>query len=236
MNALLIRQAGLITWQQARRFLSEKTVRHRVRAGEWQRIHRGLYCARPEEAGERQMWWAASLAAGNGRPALLAGASALRVFGLRRFDWAGWPAGGLVLGVLPVHVLVHSSRPDRDPPDGVRVHRTRRLSSVDICPTVSPPCTTAARALVDAVEWAGDRAEAAMVLATVRRHRLVSQAQVRPVLNRLPRLSRRRLIEETVFGSSVEVKTERGEHPAGFTEGWSTGTRTASLTFGGHLG
>jgi hypothetical protein len=204
LSALLTRQDGLITWHQSRRFLSEKTVRHHVRAGRWRRVHRGLYCTRPGSLTERQLWWTASLGAGNGRPALLAGATALRMFGLRRFAWDARPPVGPVIGIRPMHVLVHSSRPDRDPPDGVKVHRTRRLSSIDVCPTISPPCTTAARALIDAVEWADDRAEAALVLATVRRHRLVSEAQVRPVLARLPRLSRRRLIEEAVFGPGFE--------------------------------
>ncbi|GIF07316.1 type IV toxin-antitoxin system AbiEi family antitoxin domain-containing protein [Actinoplanes siamensis] len=188
LDAILTRQAGVITWHQARRVLSDKAVRHRVRTGRWRRMHRGVYLTRHGSVTDRQFLWIASLAAGNGRPALLAGVTALRSLGLSR---AG-PG-------FPVHVLVPTSRPDRDPPLGVLVHRTRRLSSTDVCPTVAPPCTTAARALVDAVEWAPDDAAATIVLAEVRRQRLVSSAQVRPVLARLPRLSRRQLLTGTVL-------------------------------------
>ncbi len=188
LSAILTRQDGLITWQQARQQLSEKTVRHRVRTGRWRRVHRGLYLTGDGEVTEQQRLWIASLGAGNGQPALLAGTTALRLLGLDRP-----PGGG------PIDVLVHSSRPDRDPPPAVRVHRTRRLSSVDQCPTIGPPCTTAARALVDAVEWAEDTLAAMLVLGAVHEQRLVSSAQIRPVLARLPRLSRRELIEEIVF-------------------------------------
>ncbi|WP_436521596.1 type IV toxin-antitoxin system AbiEi family antitoxin domain-containing protein [Actinoplanes sp. HUAS TT8] len=186
LGAILRRQDGVITWRQARQQLSEKAIRHRVRTGRWRRVHRGLYLT-GDDLGHRQHLWIASLGAGNGRPALLAGLTALRHLGL------GGP------GDPAVHVLVPANLPDRDPPPAVRVHRTRRLSSVDVCPTSTPPCTTAARALVDAVEWAEDRLDAMLVLGEVGRRRLVSPAQVRPVLARLPRLARRDLIERTVF-------------------------------------
>ncbi|AEV82858.1 hypothetical protein ACWT_1839 [Actinoplanes sp. SE50] len=188
VDAILLRQHGVITWQQARRHLSEKAIRHRVRSGRWRRVHRGIYLAHSESCTRQQYLWVASLGAGNGRPALLAGVTALQVLGLQR----------LPADPLPIHVLVHISRPDRDPPPGVRVHRTRRLSMVDVCPTIAPPCTTAARALVDAVEWATDGDDATRVLAAADGQRLVSPEQVRPVLARLPRLSRRRLLERAL--------------------------------------
>ncbi|MFI1987830.1 type IV toxin-antitoxin system AbiEi family antitoxin domain-containing protein [Actinoplanes sp. NPDC020271] len=195
LTTLLDRQDGLITWQQARRQLSDKAVRHRVRTGRWRRVHHGLYLTRADDT-DRQRLWTASLAAGHGHPAPLAGVTALRQFGLD---------GGLLPGDAPVHVLVPAGRPARHTPPDVLVHRTRRLSSVDVCPTAAPPCTTAARALVDAVEWAADGLEAMIVLGAVHHQQLVSSAQVRPVLARLPRLARRALIEETVFDGDWDL-------------------------------
>lgn len=201
LHAILTRQEGLITWRQARQQLSEKAVRHRVRSGRWRRVHRGLYLTDTDDLSDRQRLWIASLGAGNGRPALLAGVTALTQLGLSR---PPSPVDGRI------HVLVHTSRPDRDPPFAVLVHRTRRLSGVDVCPTVSPPCTTAARALVDAVEWAPDVTTAMSVLGAVHRRRLLSSAQVRPVLARLPRLSRRDLIEQAVFDGGWDTRGDPG--------------------------
>lgn len=188
LNALLQRQDGLITRRQARQELSDKAIRCRVRSGRWRRVHHGLYLTRagePSSADERRRLWIASLTAGHGRPAPLAGVTALRRLGLDT---------GPAPGDATIHVLVPTSRPARNPPPDVLVHRTRRLIEADVCPTTDPPCTTAARALIDAVEWAADLLAATVVLHAVRRQRLVSAEQVRPVLARLPRLSRRALI------------------------------------------
>ncbi|GAA2864846.1 hypothetical protein Acy02nite_14060 [Actinoplanes cyaneus] len=196
LHALLHRQDGLITWQQARQQLSDKAVRHRLRSGRWRRVHHGLYLTRADDADDRQRLWIASLTAGHGRPAPLAGVTALRLLGLDT---------GPVAGDLPVHVLVPASRPARHTPPDVVVHRTRRLGSADVCPTAAPPCTTAARALIDAVEWAADGLEAMIVLGAVQHQQLVSSAQIRPVLARLPRLTRRELIEDTVLDDDWDL-------------------------------
>ncbi|GAA2669107.1 type IV toxin-antitoxin system AbiEi family antitoxin domain-containing protein [Actinoplanes palleronii] len=203
-HELLIRQDGLITWQQARQFLNEKAVRHRIRSGRWTRMHRGLYLTHTGALTERQHWWAASLGAGNGRPALLAGVSALHLLGLHQPTSARprpprphSPASPPET-FEPVHVLVPDARPDRNPPPGVIVHRTRRLCTADSCPTVAPPCTTAARSVIDAAQWAFTDTEAIALIASAFQQRLVSEAQIRPVLARIPRLARRRLIETTV--------------------------------------
>lgn len=68
-----------------------------------------------------QRLWTASLAVGNGRPALLASLTALRVHGLRHPEAAE-----------PVHLILPAHLTDRDPPAGVVVHRTRRLTRDDV--------------------------------------------------------------------------------------------------------
>ncbi|MBB2941386.1 hypothetical protein FB565_001090 [Actinoplanes lutulentus] len=104
---LLRRQQGVVAWQQARRWLSEKEVRHRVDSGRWQRAHRGVYLAHDGPISEPQRWWVASLATGEGRPALLAGITALSLRGFRRPN---------AHGDGTIHVLVADGRVDRDVP------------------------------------------------------------------------------------------------------------------------
>ncbi|WP_433794419.1 DUF559 domain-containing protein [Actinoplanes sp. CA-252034] len=187
LAGILRAQHGVISWRQARRRLTGSAVNHRVVSGRWQRVHLGVYLAYPGQVTRIQRWWIASLAVGNGRPALLAGLTALRLHGLR-----------LPEAAEPVHLLLPAHRTDRDPPPGVVVHRTRRLSRADARLDMSPPCTTAARSMVDAAQWAFDDTTAVSIVAATFQQRLVVLDQVRTVLGTSRRLRRRPVIESAV--------------------------------------
>ncbi|GIE31595.1 hypothetical protein Ait01nite_046400 [Actinoplanes italicus] len=191
LTALLDRQRAVISWRQARRHLSESTVRHRVASGSWRRVHRGVFLAHAGPIGRAEGLWVASLAVGNGRPALLGGSTALRVLGLRLPDDAE-----------PVHVLLPAHLTDRDPPPGVVVHRSRHLPRADARFDTAPPCTTAARSLVDAARWAFTDAGAVSIIAATFQQRLVTAAEVNAVLGAEQRIRRRSVIESAVADAS----------------------------------
>jgi hypothetical protein len=187
LAGLLRSQHGVVSWRQARQHLTESAVHHRVLSGRWRRVHLGVYLAYSGPVTRIQRWWIASLAVGNGRPALLAGPTALRLHGLR-----------LPEAAEPVHLLLPARLADRDPPPGVVVHRSRRLSPDDACLDMSPPCTTAARSLVDAAQWAFDDTSAIAMVAATFQQRLVTLDQVRTVLGASRRVRRRPVIEAAV--------------------------------------
>jgi hypothetical protein len=190
LEFLLLRQDGVLAWQQARRFLSEKTVLHRVRSGRWRLAHRAVYLTYHGPVTVKQRRWIASLAVGNGRPALLAGSTALAHLGLR-----GRPE-------TAIHILLPAHCVDTDPPTGVIVHRSRRLTRRDVHDASAPPCTMPARSMIDAAQWAATDAGAVTVIAATFQQRLVGLEDVRPVLSARKRLRRRAVIEAAVADAS----------------------------------
>jgi predicted transcriptional regulator of viral defense system len=142
LDWILFRQRQVISRAQALRWLSDKELRTRVGSGRWQSGGRGVYVTHNGPVTREQMRWIAVLAVGAGRPAVLAGTSALECHGLRGYSND------------TVHVLVPAGSRDRDPPDWVTVHRTTQLPRGDV-EAGHPPRTAPARSLVDAAQWAG---------------------------------------------------------------------------------
>src|SRR5215216_4600879 len=112
ITRLLFHQAQVLSRRQALELLSAATIRHRINAGRWQQPHRAVYVAHNGPLNELHRRWVASLAAGSGLPALLGGASALQVHGLRGYR----PSA--------IHVLLPAGRRSDEPPAGTLVHRT----------------------------------------------------------------------------------------------------------------
>ena len=186
LDSLLFRQDGVLAWRQARRFMTDKKARHQVDSGRWHKVNRAVYVTHTGPITERQRLWIACLAVGAKRPAVLGGVSALRSMGMRG------------LRARPIHVLLPASRQDRDTPAGVLVHRTRHFTRADCHPTSAPPCTWPARSMIDAASWAASDQEAVTIIAATFQQRLVRITDVAPVLARLPRLRRRRVIVAAV--------------------------------------
>lgn len=186
LDFLLFVQDGVISRRQALGHLSEAAVRHRIASGRWQVACPGVYLTHSGPMTVHQCLWVASLAVGRGRPALVGGSSALTVLGMR-----GLPA-------RPVHVLISAEHQHRRPPPGVAVHRTRHLPREDQHRLGRPPCTMPARSVIDAAQWARSEQDAVAVIAAAFQQRLVAAVDMAPVLARMTRLKRRRLIVAAV--------------------------------------
>jgi very-short-patch-repair endonuclease len=184
LEFLLFRQEGVIARRQALRFLSAKAIRHRLASGRWRQAHRAVYVTHTGPITEVGRWWIACLGAGAARPAALGGLSALASLGLRGQRRR------------PIHVVLPDYRRDTDPPPGVVVRRSRTLTRDDLHPAGAPPCTMPARSMIDAARWADRDEDAVMIIAATFQQRLVGIADVEPVLARLPRISRRRVIAD----------------------------------------
>jgi hypothetical protein len=184
---LLLRQNDLITATQARRYLSDAALRHRVESGRWQRLHRGIFLANSGRLSPTQRLWLAVLAAGPG--AVLAGPSATAEYGLHPAP----PA---------VHVLVPAGRHPSRAPTRVIIHQSAVLPPGDIHRLALPPRTMPARSVVDAACWAASDESARAVVASGFQRGLVTLAEIAAVLDRLPRARRRGLIMEAANDAS----------------------------------
>lgn len=183
LSWLLFHQEDVLSLQQARRFFSPKTIRHRVNAGRWRQVHRGIYVAHNGPVGPAQLRWIAILAAGPA--AVLGGLTAAQAWGLRRYE------------TRVIHLLLPARHQARSLPPGVLVHRTSVLPEEDVLAVGQPPRTMPARSLVDAAQWARTDEEARAVIAAGFQQRLVGGDDVHVVLDRLPRARRRELIRTT---------------------------------------
>ena len=185
LTRLLYRQCGVVSMRQASEHLSRAALRRRLANDQWRRAHRAVLVVHNGPLTAQQRLWVASLAVGNGEPAVIGGRSALAVLGMRGF------------ATEQVDVLVGSARKERDPPANVRVHRTSHLPDRDVHRPGSPPCTTAARSVVDAASWAVSDRQATTVIAMAFQQRLVGVDEIGDVLARLPRAKRRKLTFQT---------------------------------------
>jgi len=190
LEFLLLRQDDVLAAWQAVQYFSRAEIRHRLAAGRWQRVHRGVYLTRPGPVSYEQQRWVASLAVGNERPALLGGIAALELFGLQRFSRDA------------VDVVIPAAHRVGRPPAYVRVHRTRRLPSCDVRDLAVPPSTMPAQSVVDAARWASTDREARTIVAVAFQQRLVAGDDVHRVLRRLTPVKRGRLIAVTAADAS----------------------------------
>jgi hypothetical protein len=184
LSWLLFRQEEVLSLGQALRHLSRKAIRHRVETGRWRQVHRAVFVTHNGPLSEPQLNWIAVLA--TGERAVLAGISAARAGGLRRYG-----DGKATHLLLPAGCRVTS------PPAGVVVHRSTELPKSDLVEAGRPPRTRMARALVDAAQWARTDAEARAIIAAGFQQRLVKAGDIEDVIGRLGRLRRRRLIRQT---------------------------------------
>lgn len=180
---LLFRQMDVLTGSQARRLLSDSVLRHRVRSGRWQQVHRNVYVAHTGPVSAEQRLWIAVL--GCGPYSVLAGMTAAVRCGLKglRSD--------------AIHVLRPGRLRSIAPPRGVVVRRAGTLSDDDVNQRGMPPHTTNARSLVDAAAWASSDDAARTVIAAGFQQRLVGVDDIHQVVYRLPTLRRRALILAT---------------------------------------
>ncbi|MEU4367506.1 DUF559 domain-containing protein [Micromonospora chersina] len=180
---LLFRQDDVISLGQAREHLTRRAIRHRLATGRWRQVHRAVLVAHNGPVGAAQLRWIAVLAAGP--TALLGGLTAAQAGGLR-----GFPDRVL-------HLLLPAAVRRAPLPTGVRAHRTSHLPDRDALPVGQPPRTAAARSIVDAAQWAASDGQARAIVAAAFQQRLVGGDDLHEVIDRMPRLRRRRLILTT---------------------------------------
>ncbi|WBC13593.1 DUF559 domain-containing protein [Micromonospora sp. WMMA1998] len=180
---ILFRQEDVLSLQQARAHLTRRAIRHRVTTGRWRQAHRAVLVAHNGPVGPAQLRWIAVLAAGP--TALLAGMTAAQAGGLR-----GFPD-------RVVHLLLPATTRRSPLPTGVLAHRTTHLPDTDVVPVVAPPQTAAARSVIDAAQWASTDTQARTIVAAAFQQRLVGGDDLHEVVERMPRIRRRRLILST---------------------------------------
>ncbi|MEU3452450.1 DUF559 domain-containing protein [Micromonospora sp. NPDC006766] len=120
-----------------------------------------------------------------GPAAILGGLTAAQSGGLRGFS------------DRVVHLLLPASCRRAPLPQGVLAHRTTQLSDRDVVAVAQPPRTVAARSIVDAAQWASSDEQARAIVAAAFQQRLVGGHDLHEVVDRMPRLRRRRLILAT---------------------------------------
>lgn len=182
LEHLLFHQHEVISRRQALRYLSDAAIRHRLETGRWRRAATGVYVTHSGPLTTAQRLMIGSLAAGAGRPTLLAGLSALERMGLR----------GLTHET--VEVLLPWRRRDLNPPPWVRVHRTRQLSPGECHPLAAPPHTREVRSLIDAAQWAISDDQATTIIAAGFQQRFVAGDEIAQALRSRPAVRRRRVI------------------------------------------
>jgi hypothetical protein len=135
MAGIAGRQHGVVTQRQlAVVGIDKSSITRRVKAGRLHRLHRGVYAVGHRSLSWRGRWLAAVLAAGDG--AVLSHTSAAALWQFLR------PISG------PVHVTVDAAV-RRRPRLGLRIHRSRTLSSRDITCRHGIAVTTPARTIED---------------------------------------------------------------------------------------
>lgn len=188
---LTFEQAGVFTTRQARELFTEGAIRGLVRSGRWRSICRGVLLSGNGRLTRDQQLWVAVLACGPG--AVLAGSTAAIEAGVRGLGERALQvvvpvdrrAGRSLLRTLPIDMAA------------VVLHRTAILPQQHV-QVGRPPRTTLARALVDAAAWARTTDEAVTVLAAGCQQRRVLPAELRAVVDVLPRLRRRALVRQTL--------------------------------------
>jgi hypothetical protein len=185
-SELLDRQDGVIGRSQGLEFgLSAYSMRHRARAGEWQRIQRGVYATFSGAVTRESQLWAALLRAGP--EAVLSHQTAAELYGLAK-----------QLGPL-IHVTVPATRnpakSGRIP--GVVVHRSRILDRTRH-PVLLPPRTRIEETVLDLIEAMDEPADRYDVICRAIGGQLTTAPRLRRALEKRGRFRDRREAESAL--------------------------------------
>jgi hypothetical protein len=200
LESLLCFQHDILSRRQALSFFSADAIRHRLQTRRWLPVHRGVYLTvRGKMSWEQQRWVALLAAAPDPRAgtAFVAGVAALHLWGMRG------------LRCEQTDLLLPIGRTLARPPQWAIVHRTTHLPPTDVDERGRMPCTTPARSVVDAAQWARSDRQARTLLAMAFQQQIVTLAEVGKVLGRLPKARRADLIAATA------VDADGGAHSLG---------------------
>jgi hypothetical protein len=216
-------RAGVISMRSAiDAGLTSKQIRSLLSSGQWQSPMRDVFVTSPGAVTRTQLLWCALESVG--RDAVLGGATAAELDGLRGYEQAA------------IMVLVASERRIAPRP-GVTIRHTARLDPVDVHAGKLPRRTRPARSVVDMAEWALGRDAAQAVLAAAVQQRLVTVDELRATLRRRGPITRRSLVADTLdeidagAGAVAELLYRRVEQGCGLP----AGQRQHTLAAGNHL-
>ena len=181
---LLVDQDGVVCRRQVLACGEhDHDIRRRVRRREWAQVHTGVYVHHTGPLTWRQRAWAATLLH---RDAALAGPSALRALGVTRYDD---PTG-------PIHLVVPAGH-RVEPTDGVRVRGCSDHAKA-VHPARLPRTVTVEHAALAVAGAARSEDAAVAVLADGCQSRLTTADRLCRQLERMPRLTHRRLVAEVL--------------------------------------
>jgi hypothetical protein len=190
-SELLARQNGVIGRSQALEFgLSAYSMRHRARAGEWQRIQRGVYATFSGEVTRGRLLWAALLRAGP--EAALSHQTAAELYGLIK------QPSSLIHVAVPAtsNPAQHSKIP------GVVVHRSRILERTRH-PVLLPPRTRIEDTVLDLIEAMDEPADRYDLICRAIGGRLTTAARLRSALGKRSRFRDRREAEAALGDAAL---------------------------------
>jgi hypothetical protein len=182
LQELLSEQHGVVTVAQLKAAgVSPELARARVRAGRWQRPHRGVYVVFSGTLDRAATIWAAVLRCGPGAVASFQTAAELEGLSDER--------------ARHIHVTVESGRVVKiAPSDGIRVHYSKHLPDRRH-PVKLPPRTRLEETVLDLVAASKTtQTAAAWIIAAVRK-RLTTPARLLTALSSRKRVRWRRLVE-----------------------------------------
>jgi hypothetical protein len=179
-------QDGVIGRSQGAQFgLSSHSMRHRVRAGDWQRIQRGVYATFSGEVTREGQLWAALLRAGPG--AVLSHQTAAELYGLLR-----QPSSMIHLTVpATANPAKHGKIP------GVVVHRSRILEATRH-PALLPPRTRIEDTVLDLIADMNDPADRYDLICRAIGGRLTTATRLWQALDKRSRFPGRREAESAL--------------------------------------
>lgn len=174
------RQAGVLTRSQLREFgFDWATVEGAVRRSMWRELGRNVVVLHNAALTGAQRNWVAVLLPG--KPAALAGLSAVTAAGLRGFE------------PERVHLVVAHATGIRAP-SWIKVHESRRLSSDHVNWLAAPPRTRSARSVIDAAAWSRSPRRAGALLCAAVQQRVVTPGHLQAELESAGRIRHVRLM------------------------------------------
>lgn len=196
LRELLIEQHGVVSAAQLKVVgVAAEFARARVRAGRWQRRHRGVYAVFSGQLSWEARIWAAILRCGPDAVASHQTAAELEGLGGPRSpsgERAGRTGGG---ATREIHVTVPSGRNVRISRDeGIRVHYSSRLA-ITRHPVKSPPRTRLEETVLDLVAESNTAEMAAAWITAAVRNRLTTPARLATALRQRKKFRWRKMVK-----------------------------------------
>ncbi len=173
--------------------MSRSAIRWRLKSGRWQQPMPGVVVTQPEPLTRVQLLWCAIESVGP--DAVLGGASAAALDGLRGFDDEY------------ITVLVPTRRRP-GPRPGVVIHHSAHVNPTQVYPHHRPRRTRLARSIIDMANWAVRPEDTHIVLTAAVQQRLVTVDELHSTMQNRGPIIRRSLISKVLDSLDRETGNE----------------------------